>query len=51
MADLGHAWVQRGKRARSTASFAWPICDRCGLVALRNPASQAAARKPCGGAA
>lgn len=38
------------KRKRGTAAaLTWPVCKRCGLVLLRNDATERAARKPCVG--
>lgn len=31
------------------AAISWPVCKRCGLVALRNPATDRALRQPCDG--
>lgn len=28
--------------------FPWPVCQRCGLVALKNEATRRALRQPCG---
>lgn len=49
-APVGHAWeaIGRGGR-RSSVSIAYQYCDRCGLIRMRNDASELAASAPCSG--
>lgn len=35
------------KAKRSTWSIPWQVCKRCGLIYLKNRATDAATRKPC----
>jgi len=42
-----HAFMPVANARRSTTTFTWPVCARCGLVLLKNPASQQAARASC----
>jgi hypothetical protein len=44
-----HNFEPLPKAKRSTCSVSWPVCKRCGLIGLRNEASERAARKPCPG--
>lgn len=36
-------------KAKKGRGQAWPVCRRCGLVLLKNAATQQAARQPCPG--
>jgi hypothetical protein len=42
-----HVFVTLGRAKQSTVTIPWPVCKGCGLVLLKNPASQRAAREPC----
>jgi hypothetical protein len=38
------------KRKRgAAATIAWPVCKRCGLVYLKNHATEREASRPCSG--
>lgn len=37
------------KLVKLKGRITWPVCARCGLVALRNDASRKALRAPCPG--
>jgi len=48
--NLPHAFEKVGKGGKkSSVSVPWQYCDRCGLVLLRNEASNKAAKAPCSG--
>lgn len=46
-----HRWrpLMQGKRYASTCSLPWPVCASCGLLRLRNAATDAAVRCGCPG--
>lgn len=47
---MTHNFAPIGKRAkRSTCSIPWLCCRRCGLILLKNRATDAASRKACPG--
>ena len=39
----------KSKKKSTKTGVTWPVCKRCGLILLRNKASDKAFRKPCGG--
>lgn len=47
---LAHSFKALARRKRSTVhGCPWAVCSRCGLVALKNVASVAAAKRECPG--
>lgn len=46
-----HQWKPgpRGGKRSTVSGCPWPVCARCGLVALKNQASDKAASEPCPG--
>ena len=45
-----HAWESIGRGGRkSSVSISYQYCDSCGLIRLRNTASESAARGACRG--
>lgn len=42
-----HEWVNMPAR-KISSTYPWAICDKCGLVRLKNKISQWAARQECG---
>lgn len=50
MKNKAHAWETIGRGGkRSSVSISYQYCDRCGLIRLKNEASERAARGDCRG--
>lgn len=49
MSRKPHVWVPFTVRRKSTVTIPWPVCQRCGLIKLRNERTDAAVRAGCDG--
>ena len=42
-----HNWAPLIRAKKSSSTLPWPVCKGCGLLALKNAATEKAMRAPC----